>query len=137
MRPTIREEGGRVGRFLIVGSLSVVTYYALLWGLTEFAGVWYIASAIVAFVGYYFVNFLSQKYWAFKNKDRDALNRQLAQYTLMAVANWVINTVLLYVLVEYLHLHYMVAQAILTVLVSIIAYFGFKYIFRLKPSPSA
>src|SRR3989344_8012958 len=98
MRPALREEGGRVGRFLIVGSLSVVTYYALLWGLTEFAGVWYIASAVVAFIGYYFVNFLSQKYWTFKNKDKNALNRQLVQYTLMAIANWIINNSLLYFL---------------------------------------
>src|SRR3989344_271287 len=92
MRPALREEGGRVGRFLIVGGLSVVTYYSLLWGLTEFAGVWYIVSAVVAFVGYYFVNFLSQKYWTFKNNDRDALNRQLIQYTLMAIANWLIGS---------------------------------------------
>lgn len=132
MRTALVEESGRVGRFFAVGSLSVITYYVLLYGLTEFAGVWYIASAVVAFVGYYFVNFLSQKYWTFKNKDRKALNRQLAQYTLMAVANWIINTVLLYVLVEYLHLYYLLAQAILTVLVSVLAYFGFKYIFRLK-----
>ena len=137
MRPALREEGGRAGRFFIVGGLSVVTYYSLLWGLTEFAGVWYIVSSVVAFVGYYFVNFLSQKYWTFKNNDRDALNRQLIQYTLMAVANWVINTSLLYVLVEYLHLYYLVAQVILTVLVSVIAYFGFKYIFRTKTQPPA
>ncbi|HEY4501291.1 MAG TPA: GtrA family protein [Candidatus Paceibacterota bacterium] len=137
MRPALREEGGRVGRFLIVGGLSVITYYSLLWGLTEFAGVWYIVSAVVAFVGYYFVNFLSQKYWTFKNNDRDALNRQLIQYTLMAIANWIINTSLLYILVEYLHLYYLVAQVILTVLVSVIAYFGFKYIFRSKTQPPA
>lgn len=130
MRPALVEVGGRVSRFLIVGSLSVVTYYVLFYGLTEFAGVWYIASAVVAFIGYYFVNFLSQKYWTFKNKDRKALNRQLVLYTLMAAGNWVINTGLLYVFVEYLHLHYLLAQAILTVLVSVIAYFGFKYIFR-------
>ncbi len=136
MRPALVEESGRVGRFLIVGSLSVATYYALLYGLTEFAGVWYIASATVAFVGYYFVNFLSQKYWTFKNKDRKSLNRQLVLYTFMAAGNWIINTGLLYVLVEYLHLHYLVAQAILTVLVSVLAYFGFKYIFHIKPLPS-
>ncbi|MDO8451806.1 MAG: GtrA family protein [bacterium] len=137
MRPALVEESGRIGRFAVVGSLSIAVYYALLWGLTEFAGVWYIASAIVAFIGYYFVNFLSQKYWTFKNKDRKTLNRQLVQYTLMAVANWVINTVLLYVLVEYLHLFYLLAQAILTVLVSVIAYFGFRYIFRSKPQSPA
>ena len=137
MQHALVEESRRVGRFLIVGSLSVVTYYALLYGLTEFVGVWYIASAVVAFVGYYFVNFLSQKYWTFKNKNLEALNRQLVQYTLMAIANWIINTVLLYVLVEYLHLYYLLAQAILTILVSVIAYFGFKYIFRIDSLPPA
>lgn len=130
MRPALKEESGRVGRFLVVGSLSVVTYYSLLYGLTEFAGVWYIASAIVAFAGYYFINFASQKYWTFKNKDKEALNRQLAQYTAMAMGNWIINTSLLYLLVEYLHLYYLYAQAGLTVLVSVIAYFCFKYIFH-------
>ena len=75
MRSALVKESGRVGRFLVVGSLSVGTYYALLYGLTEFAGVWYIASAVIAFVGYYLVNFLSQKYWTFKNKNREALNR--------------------------------------------------------------
>src|SRR3989344_160798 len=137
MRPALREEGGRVGRFLLVGGLRVITSFSLLWRLTEFAGVWYIVSAVVACVGYYFVNFLSQKYWTFKNNDRDALNRQLIQYTLMAIANWAINTVLLYVLVEYVYLHYILAQVILTVLVSVIAYFGFKYIFRSKTQPPA
>lgn len=137
MRTAIIKEGDRVGRFLVVGGLSVAVYYALLYGLTEFAGVWYITSAVVAFVGYYFVNFVSQKYWAFKNKDKAGLNRQLVLYTLMAMINWIINTGLLYVLVEYLHLHYLLAQVILTVLVSIIAYFGFRYIFRPNSQSSA
>ena len=99
--------------------------------MTEYAGVWYVASAIIAFFAYYCVNFVSQKYWTFKNLDTEALNRQLAKFTLMASANWVINTSLLYVMVEYLHMWYMFAQAILTIVVSAIAYLCFKFwIFR-------
>ena len=125
------QESGQIVRFLIVGSLSVFTYYAFLWGLTEYAGVWYVASAIIAFFAYYCVNFVSQKYWTFRNLDTKALNSQLAKFTLMAIANWIINTSLLYVMVEYLHMWYIFAQAILTIVVSAIAYLCFKFwIFR-------
>ena len=125
------QESGQIVRFLVVGSLSVFTYYAFLWSLTEYAGVWYVASAIVAFLVYYCVNFVSQKYWTFRNLDTKALNSQLVKFTLMASANWIINTSLLYVMVEYLHMWYMFAQAILTVVVSAIAYLCFKFwIFR-------
>ena len=125
------QESGQIVRFLVVGSLSVFTYYAFLWSLTEYAGVWYVASAIVAFLVYYCVNFVSQKYWTFRNLDTKALNSQLVKFTLMASANWIINTSLLYVMVEYLHMWYMFAQAILTIVVSAIAYLCFKFwIFR-------
>ncbi|MEK7156052.1 MAG: GtrA family protein, partial [Patescibacteria group bacterium] len=131
MDPALSHEGRRITRFLIVGSISVFTYYAFLFGLTEYAGVWYITSAIVAFVAYYCVNFLSQKFWTFKNRDRKGLNQQLAKFTAMAIGNWILNTVLLYLMVEYLGMWYLFAQAILTIVVSTIAYVLFKHwIFR-------
>lgn len=124
------QESGQIVRFSIVGAVSVFTYYTLLYGLTEFVAMWYVLSALVAFVGYYLVNFLFQKFWAFRNKDKKYIKRQLAQFTVMAVGNWILNTFLLYVLVEYAHMWYMFAQAILTIVVSIIAYFALRYIFR-------
>ena len=130
MSTALLQEGGQIIRFAIVGAVSVFTYYALLYGLTEFAAMWYMLSAFAAFVGYYMVNFLSQKFWAFQNKDKKYIKRQLTQFTIMAVGNWILNTSLLYVLVEYAHMWYMFAQAILTVVVSIIAYFALRYIFR-------
>lgn len=130
MRFSISKESGQISRFSIVGGVSVVTYYALLYGFTEFFGLWYIASALVAFGGYFATNFSLQKYWAFKNRSKKYINRQLFQFTMMAIGNWVLNTSLLYVFVEYGGLHYMLAQAILTILVSIIAYFCLRYIFR-------
>tara|TARA_B100000745_G_scaffold197436_1_gene130141 strand:- start:412 stop:810 length:399 start_codon:yes stop_codon:yes gene_type:complete len=130
MRTTLIKEGGQITRFSLVGALSVFTYYALLYGFTEFMEVWYIASAFVAFVGYYVVNFSLQKFWAFRNKSKKYIRRQLTQFTFMAMGNWILNTALLYVLVEYFHIWYMYAQAMLTVMVSIIAYFALRWIFR-------
>jgi putative flippase GtrA len=123
-------EGAQISRFSLVGAFSVTTYYALFYGLTEYAHVWYIASAMVAFGGYYVVSFTLQKYWAFRNRSKERIRQQLAQFSLMAVGNWILNTSLLYVLVEYFGMWYLLAQGILTVVVSIIAYFALRWIFR-------
>lgn len=130
MRMVLWKEGGQITRFSVVGALSVFTYYTLLYVLTEYASVWYVASAAVAFVGYYVVNFSLQKCWAFQNKSKVDIRRQLCQFTVMAVGNWLLNTSLLYVLVEYAQMWYMLAQGILTVIVSIVAYFVLRWIFR-------
>ncbi len=124
------KESGQIIRFLTIGVLSVFTYYTLLYSLTEFVRLWYIWSAFGAFCGYCIVNFFFQKFWSFKNKDKKYIKRQLAEFTVMAIGNWVVNTSLLYVLVEYAHMWYMLAQGILTIVVSVVAYFALKYIFR-------
>lgn len=130
MRQSLARESGQVGRFLIVGGLSVFTYYSLFIGLTELAGLWYIASAAVAFIVYYCVQFTLQKYWTFRNKSQAFVTQQLTQFTIMAVANWCVNTGFLYIAVRYFNVNYIVAQVFLTIVVSVIAYFLLRYIFR-------
>jgi len=122
-------EGGQMARFCITGALSVFTYYAILIGATELFHVWYIASAFLAFLSYFVTNFTLQKIWAFRDKSIQYIKRQLIQFSIMAVCNWTINTTLLYVLVEYAGMWYVSAQMILTIVVSIIAYFCLRYIF--------
>lgn len=130
MRQTFARESVQVGRFLIVGGISVFAYYSLFIGLTELAGFWYVTSAVLAFVVYYCVQFTLQKYWTFRDKRRDFVQQQLTQFTAIAVANWCMNTGLLYVAVQYFGANYIVAQVFLTVAVSVIAYFLLRYIFR-------
>lgn len=130
MRIFRSKEGAQITRFSLVGALSVLVYYGMLCTLTELLHVWYITSAFVAFLGYYIVNFSLQKCWAFQNKSKQYIKRQLTQFTAMAVGNWILNTTLLYLLVEYAHWHYLLAQGMLTIVVSIIAYFVLRWIFR-------
>lgn len=130
MRFSLFEEKVQISRFSIVGIFSVTTYYGLFYGLTEYAHLWYIASALVAFCGYYIVSFSLQKYWAFRNRSQERIRQQLIQFSMMAIGNWILNTSLLYVLVEYFHMWYLLAQGILTVIVSIIAHFVLRWIFR-------
>ncbi len=40
----------RAMRFCIAGAAGVIAYYATLYCLTEYLGVWYVASAVIGFI---------------------------------------------------------------------------------------
>jgi putative flippase GtrA len=126
-----------VFRFCVGGGLGVLTAYATLYILTEFAHVWYVASAVIAAILNYVVNFTMQKLWTFENKEVKAIPKQALLYFTMGAIFMPANAGLLYVLVEYVHLPYMLAQVILTVLFSIASYFITHKIFTPKTPSSS
>jgi dolichol-phosphate mannosyltransferase len=126
-------------RFCIAGAAGVVAYYAALYCLTEFLGVWYIASAVVGFVLNTGLSFVLQKYWTFRNKETRLVTRQIVLYVTMNVMFLIGNVCLLYIMVQYLHMWYIGAQIILTVVFSTLSYFISDRIFKdeIKPTASA
>lgn len=116
-------------RFGLVGILAVGLYYGILYALTEFLHVWYLLSAIIAYVFNISSNFILHKYWTFKNKDKQKVRKQILWYFVLCISFFIINTVSLYILVEIIHLYYLHAQIILTVILSITSYFLTKRIF--------
>ena len=120
----------QVMRFCIAGAAGVITYYAALYCLTEYLGVWYIASAMIGFILNTGLNFILQKFWTFQNKETTIVHRQLVLYLLMTVSLMVLNMLCLYFMVQYLHLWYIGAQMILTVIISILNYICSGKIFK-------
>jgi dolichol-phosphate mannosyltransferase len=119
----------QVLRFLGAGAFGTLLYYIVLYGLTEFAGVWYITSAVVAALLNYSSNFVLQKVWTFENKNLEGIHKQVGKYIALATTLFILNTVFLYVLVEYAHLWYLAAQVIVTVILTIISFFVTRHIF--------
>jgi len=112
----------RVVRFCVAGAAGVIGYYIALYSLTEYFGVWYVASAVIGFILNTGLNFTLQKFWTFQNKETHMVGRQLVQYVAMFVSFLVGNTVFLYLMVEYLHMWYIGAQMILTMVISILSF---------------
>ncbi|KKS83538.1 MAG: GtrA-like protein [Parcubacteria group bacterium GW2011_GWA2_43_11] len=119
-------------RFSIAGAAGVMTYYVALYCLTEYLGVWYIASAIIGFILNTGLNFTLQKFWTFQNKGTEMVGRQLVLYIAMTLSFLVGNTVFLYLMVQYLHMWYIGAQLILTVVFSISSFIFSGLIFNNK-----
>jgi putative flippase GtrA len=117
-------------RFCIAGAAGVIAYYASLYCLTEYLGVWYVVSAVIGFILNTGLNFTIQKFWTFQNKETHLVRRQLVLYSLMTVSFLIGNTLFLYLMVQYLHMWYIGAQMILTVVFSILSFVFSGKIFK-------
>ena len=122
-------------RFSLLGGIGVVLYYITLYSLTEFCGIWYLLSSIIASVVNIITSFLVHKFRTFsKTKNEGKVHVQFFLYVLITVLYSVTNVVLLYVLVQLCNIHYILSQIILTIGLSIINYYVTKKIFEPKNS---
>ena len=116
-------------RFLLGGGIGVLAYYALYWSLTELAGVWYIAAAVVSSVANCIINFLAHKFWTFRDPRREMMREQGVLYGCLFSFLFLLNLALLHALVEWAGLWHLWAQLISTIVVTAISYFVSRRIF--------
>jgi len=121
----------RVVRYLTAGGISAATSLSLLFVLTEFFGVWYIFSSVIATSTAILVSFTLQKFWTFRNMPLDQVHVQIPLHIFLSLANIAINASALYVLVEFVHLWYVLAQVISGASLAFMNYYVYRtYIFR-------
>lgn len=124
----------RVARFLVSGGTSTGVDLVLLYLFTEILGVWYLASATAAFMLAFFVSFTLQKFWTFQDYSRDVPG-QASAYLVIAICNLGLNTALVYALVEYTHIHYLVAQIMVSIGIACESFFLYRrFIFHTHSS---
>jgi len=123
----------KIFRFLLSGGTALGTDLAFLYLFTAVFGMWYLASAVLAFILAFLVSFFLQKFWVFGDHSRDGIHMQMGVYFSVAVINLVLNTLLVYVFVESVALHYLLAQIAASALISIESFFVYQnVIFRKK-----
>ncbi len=111
--------------YLVFGVLTTVvsfaSYYALLW-----CGVHYIVAQVISWAAAVAFAFVTNKLFVFEDKDKSggALLRQIWQFVSVRIASGVIETALLWLLVDVLTLGEGIAKipvAVITVVVNYIA----------------
>lgn len=118
----------KVVRYLISGGTAAFTNAAFLFIFTDVIGIWYIFSGIMAFILAFIVSFTLQKFWVFEDRSRDQIHKQAVIYLTVAVTNLVLNTILLYMQVEYLGVYYVLAQLIASALIAVESFFVYKLV---------
>jgi dolichol-phosphate mannosyltransferase len=133
----LSRQQSQVLRFLSAGGLGVLLYYLILYILTSVAGVWYMVSAVIASIVNYSVNFVLQKFWTFENKSTKNIHQQVGKYLGLTLTLFLVNLLALYALVEYAHLQYLVAQVVVTIILTIISFLVSARIFANYPQSSS
>lgn len=104
--------GITIAKFLTSGCIAAAVDFSLLFSLTHYIGVHYLMSSAVAFVAATVVGFMLQKFWTFRDASMSSVQRQAIQYVGLGLGNLGVNTVFMYLLVEYLNLWYLLSQVI-------------------------
>lgn len=121
----------RVLRYIAAGGMGAVANLGVLYVLTEFLHVWYLFSSVIGVCSGFAVSFVLQKFWTFRNMALDRVHVQLPLHLLLSLSNLVLNTFLMYVLVDYVRIWYMLAQIIVAGALACANYSVYRlYIFK-------
>ncbi len=104
------------GRYLVTGFSSFGLEYLLLYVLTEYAGLWYIASNSIAFLVSFWFNFLLNRYWSFQS--RYSFPKQLLSYGVLFVINLCISNMLLYIITDVFGVVYLISKVIVIAVIT-------------------
>lgn len=116
---------------MLSGGSSLGLDLVLLYLFTDIFGIWYLASAVAAFILAFLLSFTLHKFWTFGDHSREGMRMQMGLYFLVSASNLVLNTLLVYLFVERLGLHYIFAQIAASALIAIESFLVYqRFIFR-------
>lgn len=104
-------------RYVIVGGIAFFVDYGLLFALTEFLHFHYLLSATISFIAGLIVNYAISTRWIFRHSKLDNRLMEFIIYSLIGVIGLLVNNVMLYLLTDYFHIHYMLSKLITAAIV--------------------
>ena len=120
-------------KFGIVGAANTLINWIIFFML-NYMGVYYITANIIAYLIATANSYFWNSKWVFKSKKQDNLKTQV-RFTLLNLIGLVLNSIVLYLLVDLLHLSKMISLIIATAIIMIINYFINKvWVFKVNMS---
>jgi len=119
--------GNILVRYLIAGFSAAGTNIGLLYIFTDILNIWYLYSSILSFLIAIWVSFFLQKLWTFGDKKVEGVRGQFLKYMAVAIAGILINTLSMLLLVDALHLWYILAQIITGGIIAAINFLMYKF----------
>ena len=114
-------------KYNVAAGIATAIDFLILVLLTEFFGLWYLLSAFIGAITGGITSFLLERNWAFMKRDK-RLSIQAMKYIVVWLTSILLNTLGLFLIVEYTGLQYIFAKVIVSVLIGIgFNFFTHKY----------
>jgi putative flippase GtrA len=121
--------------FLIAGGTAAVFQLCVYVLLSRTLAIPYLTASSIAFVLAVVVSFLLQKFVTFEHTGRTEIPRQFIHFFFLACMNLLANGALMYLLVEQVALHDVLAQMLTMATIAVWSFFLYKH-FIFKKSDS-
>lgn len=105
---------GQLLRYAIVGGLAFVVDFGALWGLTEFAGVHYLASAALAFLLGLVTNYLLSIRWVFNTRGIENRTLEFALFAIIGILGLLANEIIMWAATEKAGVPYLFSKVLST-----------------------
>ena len=112
--------------FASIGFIGTLLNFMILYTLTEYGGIWYMFSAIFAFIAAMVHNFIFNKIFTFKEQLTRKIHLRFFRFASVSISALAINLAILYTLTEYVGLFYMLSQAVAIGTALVINFLGNK-----------
>ena len=89
---------------------------------------WYLLAAVVAFITAVAVSFMMQKFFTFNDYTREKIKQQTVLYLGIQIFNLCLNTLFMYIGVDLLHIHYILAQVLISGMMAVYNFFVYKHL---------
>jgi len=119
-------EMGRALKFIAVGLSGLLVNEAVIWLLTEIAGLYYLISGAISAEVSIVNNFIWNNYWTFSDRGGGGLLIRFLKFNLSRVIGLLLGLLLLRLFTELLGIHYLVSNVF-----AILIVFVFNYILSL------
>ncbi len=121
-------------RYIIAGGTSTAIDLTLLYLMNTILGWYYLLSATLAFISAFGVSFTLHKFWTFKSHE-EKTHKQAITYMGTSLFALFLNTFLMYIFVDFIHLKTIPAQFIVGIIVAFSSFFiSRNFVFKYKPS---
>jgi len=116
-------EMGRALKFIAVGLSGLLVNEAVIWLLTEVAGLYYLISGAISAEVSIVNNFIWNNYWTFSDRGGGGLLARFVRFNLTRVFGMALGLLLLKLFTDLLGLHYLVSNVFAILIVFIFNYF--------------
>lgn len=120
-------------KYIISGTSGAVANLGSLAFFVEVLKFHYLSASVFSFCLGYVVSFILQKFFTFGHTSMTMVHRQLVIYLCIAVGNLLLNTVLVYVLVDVIAIWYLLSQVLASIVIAIESFVLYRrYVFTRK-----
>ncbi len=121
----------KIMRYVVSGITATGFDLFLLFLFKSVFHIWYLLSAVLAFILSFGVSFFLQKFWTFEDNSTHKVKSQASMYFLITLFNLGLNTFLVYIFVDKVGIQYLLSQIIASGLIAFGSYFVYgKFIFQ-------